>query len=269
MGRASSSKKVARAARAGGRSTGGRRSGGSLAWSGAILAVVVLGVALIVVSRGDADADDTPPRLNEHWHAAYGIDVCGAWQDPLVDTQGDQYGIHTHEDGLIHIHPTSNAATGENATLERFAEEVDLELEDDALELPGGERYEDGDDCAGEPGEVVVKVWDSPAATEGRLIEDDVADYAPQDGEVVAIAFIPEGTAGDLQMPPTVTRLQDPTAPEEGRPLVPLPGTDPITGEVTPTSPTEDPLAPAEPQPGEGEAPPAEDDPSTTTSSTP
>lgn len=261
MGRASSSKKVARAARAGGRSAGGRRNGGSLAWSGAILAIVVLGVSLIVVSRGDADADDTPPRLFEHWHVAYGIDICGAWQAPLVDTQGDQYGIHTHEDGLIHIHPSSNAATGKRANLGRFAEEVGLELEDDALELPGGDRYEEGDDCAGRPGEVVVKVWDSVSATEGRVLESDLADHAPQDGEVVAIAFLPEGTAGELQMPPTVTRLQDPTAPEEGRPLVPLPGTDPITGEVAPTSPTEDPLAPDEPEPGEGDA--------TTTTSTP
>lgn len=264
MGRASSSKKVSRAARAGGQSAGGWRSGGSLAWSGAILAVVVLGVSLIVMSRGDADADDTAPRLFEHWHAAYGVAVCGEWQEPLVDTQGDQYGIHTHADGLIHIHPSSNAATGERATLQRFADEVGLELEDDALELPGGDRYENGDDCGGQPGEVVVKVWDSIADTEGRVLEGDFADHRPQDGQVIAIAFVPEGTAGDLQMPPTVARLQDPTAPEEGRPLVPLPGTDPITGEVTPTSPLQDPLMPV--VPGEGEPAPGEGDPTTTTS---
>jgi hypothetical protein len=190
-------------------------------------------------------------------------------QDPLVDTQGDQYGIHTHEDGLIHIHPSSNAATGERATLQRFADEVDLRLEDDVLEPPGGERYEDGDDCGGQPGEVVVKVWDSPTATEGRVLEGDFADHRPQDGEVIAIAFIPEGTAGELQMPPTVARLQDPTAPEEGRPLVPLPGTDPITGEVTPPSPSQDPLLPTEPEPGEGDEPAPGDGDATTTTSTP
>ncbi|MGH2685267.1 MAG: hypothetical protein ACRDJP_07365, partial [Actinomycetota bacterium] len=106
MGKASSSKKVARAARAG----GGRRASQqrNLVFPGAIAIIGILGVLLIAFARGEDAADaDVPPRINEHWHAAYGVNICGDWDQPLVDTQNDRLGIHTHEDGIIHIHPFS------------------------------------------------------------------------------------------------------------------------------------------------------------------
>ncbi len=120
MGKASSAKKVARAARAG----GGRRSRQrrDVTFPATVSAVVVLGILLVLFARGSGDDADAAPRIGEHIHVAYGIYVCDNFIPPLTDQQGDRLGIHTHQDGVIHVHPTSSAASGENGTLDVFAE---------------------------------------------------------------------------------------------------------------------------------------------------
>lgn len=234
MGRASSSKKVARAAKASGRP--GTKS--SLVWPVSIGLVVLLGVGLIAISAiGRDNSASAGPILGDHWHAAYGIQVCGEWLPPLVDVEDDTTGLHTHGDGLIHLHPGSTSYTGDGASLNAWGEVTGVVIGDGELTLPD-RQLTNGDDCGGEPGVVQLKVWDSPQDTEGRVIESDLGDHIPADGEVVTVAFLPEGEA--LEQPPTVPRLQDPTAPEEGRPLVPLPegeGVEPTEGaSTTPTT---------------------------------
>jgi hypothetical protein len=219
MGRASSSKKVNKAAK-----TAGKPGDSSNAlWFGALAVVVLLGVGLIgftIVQRPDEPDSDVAPQVGEHWHAAYGINVCGEWQQPLQDVRQDVSGIHTHADGLVHIHPFSSRYAGEGANLGVFGEMVGLELAEDSITLPDGETYSTGDDCNGEEGEVRVVVWDDPTAEEPREVDGDPASYAPQDTEVVTIAFLPVGA--EVEMPPTVPRLQDPLAAEEGRQPVPI-----------------------------------------------
>src|SRR5688572_1252934 len=116
MGRASSSKKVARAASTGGGRTA--RASRPLGWYAAIALVVILGVSGIVFSRAErreelaAGADDSAPVANQdHWHAAYGIYACDAFLAPLSDER-DPKGIHSHADGIIHIHPFVRSAAG-------------------------------------------------------------------------------------------------------------------------------------------------------------
>ena len=65
MGRASSSKKVARAAKAAGR-PGARKS---YAWPIGIGLVVVLGVGLIAASAAGRDSGSEAPILGDHWQA--------------------------------------------------------------------------------------------------------------------------------------------------------------------------------------------------------
>ncbi len=197
MGRASSNKKVSRAARAAGRDKKGSRN---LAWPLALAAVVILGSVLIFLSR-PKQSEAEPPKLGDHWHVAYGVYVCDGFLPPLADAQADASGIHTHQDGLIHIHPFSTRYTGDGANLEAFARQVGLELSDEGFKLPGGEAFRNGDDCGGEPGAVQVKVWDGVADAEGRLIESDVAQFAPPEGSLVTIAFAPEGA--DIPKPPS------------------------------------------------------------------
>jgi hypothetical protein len=241
MGRASSSKKVQRAARAAGRPGTGR----NWLWPAAIVALAALGTTLVVISRGTDEASAEAPTFGDHWHAAYGVSTCGEPVAPLADQNGDANGIHTHEDGLIHIHPTSTQATGENATLSVFTEETGLVLEDDRLELPDGDAFVEGEDeCDGEPGIVQVAVWDGPDDETPEVVTEDMTGIKFEENQILTIAFAPEGA--ELEKPATTVRLTDPNAAEEGRPVVPIEGvpepSTPPTGPPgeTPTSPPAD-----------------------------
>ena len=203
MGRASSSKKVARAA-----STGGGRTAGKarpMGWYAAIALVVVLGVAGIVVSRAEyreevaLAADGSAPVANQdHWHAAYGIYACDEFLPPLTDER-DPKGIHSHGDGIIHIHPFVRSAAGKNATLEVFADATGLELSDDRIEVPGGKTYKAGDTkCGGKDAIVQVKVNE-------KVITSAVNKFKLNDGDLVTIAFAPKGA--ELPPPPSAADL--------------------------------------------------------------
>ena len=131
MGKASSAKKVARAARAGGRgSRGGQRR--SLLFPATITVVCVLGVSLILYARTQDEAQALEPGVTDHWHAAYAIDICGSIQPPLTN-DADPNGTHTHGDGVIHIHPFSSGGAGENATLGAFLDGAGIKLTDTQL----------------------------------------------------------------------------------------------------------------------------------------
>ena len=195
MGKASSSKKVARAAKAAGRPGAGR----SYAWPALLGGLVVLGLVLIVFSRGKT-GDAVAPKLGDHWHAAYGIYVCDSFQAPLTDVIEDVSGLHSHGDGLMHMHPFGTKYTGTGANIGNFGETVGLEVTDTSFKV-GSTEHENGDECEGAgDGTVQLKVWDGPDDTEGRLIESDFADYAPQEFSMWVLAFVPEGT--EIPPPP-------------------------------------------------------------------
>ena len=164
MGKASSAKKVARAARAGGRiSTGQPRS---LLFPGSLLLVILLGTSLIVYARSDRRNEDLGgvPQLGDHIHQALGVDICGEFQ-PDIPTFESDVGIHTHGDGVIHIHPFSQLGVGANATLERFFEDArdggqDVSLSDDKLTYLGKDYTEGKTKCDGvEDPELRMAYW--------------------------------------------------------------------------------------------------------------
>lgn len=198
MGRASSSKKVARAAKAAGR-PGTKKS---LVWPATLGLVVLLGVGLIAVSAvGRESGASDRPILGDHFHAAFGVYGCDEFLPPVEIAGADENGIHTHGDGLMHIEPRSTRYTGAGANIGAFGETVAIDLDDDSIVMPGGQTYADGDDCGGEPGVVQVKVWTGPDDTEGRLLEADFADYAMPDNSLVTVAFAPEGA--EIPQPPS------------------------------------------------------------------
>jgi len=210
MGKASSRKKVQAAARAGGRGAAGR-SGPNLAWPLSITAILVLGVLLIVASRGGGDDTSIPPRIaQDHWHAAYGVWACDRWLPPVQD-QADPAGIHSHGDGVIHVHPFSARTAGENAVLDRFTEAIDgLDLSDDRLRVPDVGTFEEGeDDCDGDAATLRVAVWDDARNDEepSRVVTENLADIPLTDGAAIAIVFAPEGV--DVPKPPTVPQLDN------------------------------------------------------------
>jgi hypothetical protein len=210
MGKASSSKKVARAARAGGRSSGTKQR--NLLFPSVIGVIVLLGTALIAFAANDrkSEADVAPVANQDHWHAAIGVSVCGESQPPTQEFESP-IGIHTHGDGVIHIHPFSDGGAGENATLGAYLEGAGIELTDTKLTI-GDESWEEGEDeCDGEAAELIVAQWKDVQSTDQNpaLIRRDFDDIRfREDGEGYTIAFVPEGTT-DIPKPESAAQLAE------------------------------------------------------------
>lgn len=140
---------------------------------------------------------DKEPAIGEHIHAALGVNICGnqVRNAPEFETRAggnEKAGLHSHGDGLIHLHPFTDDEVGGNATVGLFFEYGGWELSEDRVALPGWAESIDvnnGDTCPdGRPGRVRWKV-------NGEEQEGNPADYAPEDGDVIAIAFIADGDA--------------------------------------------------------------------------
>ncbi len=168
MAKGSSARKVARVAA----SSGGKRARKqrNLLFPMAIALIVAGGLLLVIFARGNnqsASANNTKPRASvdatkasDHWHAAFAVDICGREQPAIQDGPVDKLGIHTHGDGVIHIHPFVTRAAGKGATLGRFFEQVGMKVTDTSIRMPNKKIYKEGKtSCNGKPGEVRVAFW--------------------------------------------------------------------------------------------------------------
>ncbi len=215
MGRASSAKKVARAANVGAsRRPGDRRAFG---FPAAVGLTLVLGVALVVFAASTRDSAPTP-TLQDHWHDAYAIYDCetSSFLEPLPalrDAQGNGYdpdGIHSHEDGLIHIHPFTSGVTGKGAQMTVFFDTVGIEMTDDTLTLADGRTFtEAGTTCDDEPVTLQILRWTNAVdaeTTEPEVITENFSEIRfLNDGEAFTIALAPLGA--DIPPPDTIPRL--------------------------------------------------------------
>jgi hypothetical protein len=274
MGKASSSKKVARAARAGGPIRPDQRK---LGFPIAVVAIMVLGLGLVVLARQgftENRASAESPSPSDHWHAAYGFYVCDTFLPPLID-QRDRTGIHTHDDGVIHIHPFSAAHAGKNATLGKWGDAVDVNFGGSSITMPDGTEYKQGYDCNGQPASVKVYKWpaDDPNAPP-EIFESDFGKIRlDTDRAAFTIAVVPDGV--EVPRPesiPNLDQLSDVPGAVPGEvpggevpldPLSPDPGFEIETGDPgvevpdagTPSgSPTGSP-APSDPTEGPAPAP--------------
>lgn len=214
MGKASSAKKVARAARAGGRGArGGQRR--SLLFPASVTLVCILGVSLIIYARGQDQAEALEPGLTDHWHAAYGIQICDELLPNLSSGTSDPNGTHTHDDGVMHIHPGAAqevARAGEDATIQVFLESTGSSISDDSLTIRTADgtetTYTEGDTEPCE-GQVVVAYWANASEandTDPQIFTEDLADiHFENDREAYTIGFVPEGD--DILPPATVADL--------------------------------------------------------------
>jgi len=166
MGKASSSKKVARAAGLGGGRTYG--SNPNYGYYLGLVILIVLGVLGVYNATQYRDAKvnaagNVAPTVGQSppWFQGYAVEACGKMLD-YVPTAKDPYGITTKEKGIIYISPTVKAAAGQNATLGKFASSIGMTLNAAQLGLPGGHLYQDGQTCEGKPGHVYVMTWSSP-----------------------------------------------------------------------------------------------------------
>ena len=213
MGKASSSKKVARAAGIG----GGRVRRRQTPWGyyGIIILIVILGVVGTLASRQRRDsqinnAGNTAPAVGTTWQEGYAIYECGKFVSAVSTKAPDPQGITTRTDGVITIAPTVKAAAGKNATLGKFADAVGMKLNAAELQAPDGHLYQDGNDCNGKPGHVYVKQFAGPTDTVGQLFNGGKGQLAKlnpaqvplKDDDLLTIAFVPSSDANSIPAPP-------------------------------------------------------------------
>ncbi|MGH8977176.1 MAG: hypothetical protein ACRDV7_03795 [Acidimicrobiia bacterium] len=230
MGKASRTKR-----RAGVKSA--RKSRGNWMWW-AISGVIIVGaVALIFVSREEPSA---PLANKDHWHAALGVNVCGEWLENApefhssAENDAQQAGLHSHGDGLIHIHPYVSAESGDNATVGQFLEYGGWSADEDSFRLWDGTEHAAGDKCG--DNEATVR-WE----LNGEPQSGNISSYRPENNDIIALALLPEGE--QIGEPPSVEALAAPSDVEPSGTAPPattgttLPGT-PTTapGDTTPTT---------------------------------
>jgi hypothetical protein len=214
MGKASSSKKVARAVRIGGGRT--RRRHTPWGYFGIIALIVILGVLGTWSSRdrrlGQINtAGDTPPTVGTVWNEGYAVYACGQFLPPISIKAPDPQGITTRKEGIIDIAPTVKAAAGKNATLGKFASAVGMTLNAAELKVPGGHLYQDGVSCDGKPGHVYVKQFAYAGDTIGQLYNGaknqlpklDPRNVPLANDELLTIAFVPAAEATKIPAPPS------------------------------------------------------------------
>ena len=206
MGKASRKKRPVKA----------RARKGSLGFTIVIVAIVALGGVGIALSRGGGDSGgDKPPGLNDHWHTAYGINICGTLQ-PNLPQPSRLLGMHTHNDGLMHAEPYVTGSIldrGDNANLARFAEgNPGFKLSSTEIQMPGGQLYKNGDKCDGkEPGRLIFRQWENAAGDEFKDYTNP-KDVKVIDGAALTIAFVPEGA--EIAKPASIPNLANPNAGE-------------------------------------------------------
>ena len=135
-----------------------------------VVAIGAVSAMLILFTGSDGKIG---PNVGDHFHGKYAVRVCG---DKITDFPYSSGGIHTHGDGLIHIHPTHVREAGSNATIARFMAGTGSQITDNFLTLPTGEKYENGQLCPdGKIGELLLKV--------NGVSQNQIAEYVLSESE--------------------------------------------------------------------------------------
>jgi plastocyanin len=117
--------------------------------------------------------------------------VCGKRQPNFPTWEA---GVHTHGDGVIHIHPFVPAEEGAGARLVKWFEYGGGKLTQSEMRMPGSRtEYKNGDKCD-DGSEATLQVF-----VNGEKM-DNWSHYIPHDGDRVRIVFGPiEGTPVELE----------------------------------------------------------------------
>jgi hypothetical protein len=168
-------------------------------------AAIFIAIVWTAIATDDDSKNSAPvqelTRGTGHWHAALAVNVCGQWLPPApefhqrADQAGVTAGIHSHGDGLIHLHPFASDEAGDNATVGRFMDYGGWELASGSFTVWDAEQHRDGRECTtGTTGRVqwVVGRYGESWPTKPR--SGNPADYRPENGDIVAVYFLPEGS---------------------------------------------------------------------------
>ena len=159
-----------------------------------------LALAAVAVLLFDAaSSGDSGPRVNDHWHAPYEVIVCGQPQPPIEEFSHSS-GIHTHGDGIMHLHPLTAEGEGSGASVAKFFKNsggwFDLFLAPEGCSIENANnpivlRADSGIHPMGSGFSAARDVCESKADLEfGRVSRD----YVPRDGDCIRIIFSETGS---------------------------------------------------------------------------
>src|SRR5262245_4284767 len=129
-----------------------KRSRNNTWWYGLTALILIAGVGLVIYARANVPAEvgpyianqsnpSDPKNANSHWHAALGVYDCdhwlgdssgsGIWNWPASITNNGASsparvgtslyaGLHSHDDGIIHMEPSASDEAGRNATVGKY-----------------------------------------------------------------------------------------------------------------------------------------------------
>ena len=204
MGKASSSKKVQRAAKAAASSRGASESR-EVGFPLLVGLVVVLGIGMVFFARESREPPTAPRVGQDHWHSAYTVYDCGN-EVPSFQSTLDPDGIHSHQDSVIHIHPFNTSSSGEDAQLGVFLEAMRVTVSRDSIVIPEVGTISTADDCDGEPSVIKVARYQVEPSLELVAVWDDDFESIQflEEGEAFVIARV---AVGEDPPPPSANSL--------------------------------------------------------------
>jgi len=192
----------------------------------AVALVVVLGSLLVLWARTDREATSAP-RVGDHWHSVYDIYVCDSFRSKVV-LETDPNGIHTHGDGLLHIHPFNKLASGRDAVLGEFFSAFGGRIDDASVVLDTGEELVEGADCGGQPTVLKVARFDADdLERDPEVVTEDLAGVRfLKNREAFTVAMVPADVVPPAPRSERLTFL-DIVSPDalSSDPLAPAPTT--------------------------------------------
>jgi hypothetical protein len=168
-----------------------------------IMTVGVAGIVLTVSNDDGPSAETAGAKIGDHWHATLGVNMCGTWQGNLPPYEAAT-GVHSHGDGFMHIHPFSASGAGTRAKISLFYSQADEKVAADEINV-GGEKRKNGDICENLDKKPGLVRW----SVNGEEKTGNPGDYVPNDRDVVAIAFLPEGV--EIGVPPAAASGSNPS----------------------------------------------------------
>jgi len=246
-----------------------KRSRTNTWWYGLTAFVVIVGVSLIVYARLTTPAPvgpfiydaNNPTKKNTHWHTALGVYDCdhwmgdstgqGIWNWPFATPQGSPAraentnvyaGLHSHDDGVIHMEPQVSSEAGRNATVGLYFQYGGWKLSADGYSFLGT-TVKNGDKCGSTPGSLqwATGTWDGTSAKQNLTVQTgDPAKYKLYNDGIVVLAFLPQGKSiSSIGNPPSLPKLANAlnveTPPGQMAPVTTAPEFAPTTA-VTPTT---------------------------------
>ncbi len=170
--------------------------------------ILVAGIAAIVffATNRESNIGVAPVASVDHWHSAYLIHNCGT-DLPATGVFENPAGLHTHGDGLLHLHPFNPSASGNNATLGQYFAGADAVLTDESFTTGFSDvlptTMSEADGCNGEDAMLQLAVWENAFAetAEPTIINENIADFRfSSAGMALTLALLPEGS--EIPRPP-------------------------------------------------------------------